>query len=328
MNHFLALVAAFAVVAPQPRPPLKKGPASDEIQALVKADQAVRQFSGTPTMEEIERMEKGDLAREERVRQLLRQDKVVTMEDFDACALIMQHGSDPDDYETARELAILSCFKGGYHSLPALAEDRFLLAIGRKQRFGSQFSWGQNGSPPVFRELDEAPPAAVTDSLRLDFLQPPLALIREKGMEAFRSIGDLMSKRIELSRDAKRQAALAKTPASLELARLYKANAGRDVQPNAIVRVLELYHADKILTPKAAFLASGVLATSSEAQIVLLANELAALAVNRRYAPARKLFAKTWDKFLVIVGRPDRYGTISGAAKVSIPVAREFLGKP
>lgn len=326
MNHFLSLAAAIALLLPQPNTPMKKGPASDEIQALVRADQAVRQFIGTPTREELQRMERGDFAREERVRQLLRQDKVVTMEDFDACALIMQHGSDPDDYETARELAIISCFKGGYHSLPALAEDRFLLAIGRKQRFGGQFSWGKNGSAPVFRELDESPPAAVTDSLRLDFLQPPLALIREKGMEAFKSLGDLITRRIVRSRDEKQLASLAKAPPTMELASLYRTFSARDVHPIAVARVLELYRADKILTAEAAFHASGVLATSSEAQVVLLANELAALAVNRRYARAKKLFAKTWDKFLVIVGRPDRYGTISGAAKVSIPVAREFLG--
>ncbi len=299
------------------------GPATLELRALKAADQAVRQFSGVPTMAEIHRMEAGDHAREERVRQLLRQDLARTGEDLDNAALILQHGGDPDDYELARELSILAFAKGKRGTLQTAAEDRFLLSIRRSQRFGNQFSF-RSGGKLEFQKLDEAAPAAVSETLRAEFLLAPVAKIREKGLKA---IGEEIPRLVEQWKKRTAPEWIAeqdRRPVSLELSRLAARSAGKDFDYRTVSRVFEIYRQDQLATPRNFHHAAVVLATSSEDRTLLLANELAALAVSRGRADARRTFVETWDKFLVVIGKPDRYGTISGVHRVSPIVAREF----
>jgi len=303
-------------------PQTPKGPASDELQAMRKTDQAARQFAGMPTPEEIHRMEAGDRYREARVRQLLYEDKVVTTDDFEAAALIMQHGGDPEDYLLARELALLAATDKSFSSLVGLAEDRYLLAIGRKQRLGSQFRFNSEGKPE-FRELDESGPAAVSDGHRADMLIAPLDLIRQKGMDAFKELGPMLRERLEKRRDPKWRETTNRRPISRELERL--ASGTEALQRNAISRVLDLYRHDRLLTREDLFHAANVLALSSEAQTVLLANELAALSAMHGHFGGRLLYAETWDRFSAMIGKPDRYGTRSGKPKVSPVVRRMFV---
>lgn len=300
-----------------------RGPASEELKALRKADQAARQFEGQPTMEQIHAMEAGDRYREIRVRELLRQDLVQTTEDFEAAALIMQHGGDPDDYLLARELALLAASPKSFSSLVALAEDRFLLSIGRKQRFGSQFRFDASGKP-VFRELDESMPAAVTDGHRADVLIAPLKRIREKGLDAFKNLGDLIGQRLEKRRDAKWRAEANRKPAAVELAGLASRKSSVTKEA-AIHRTLALYRSDQIETRESNYHAALVLSRSRNPETLLLANELAALSALHGYLSARPLFAETWDRFAKSIGRAERYGTFSGSPSVAPGIARNLM---
>lgn len=272
-------------------------------------------------------MEIGDRFREERVRQLLRANQVITSKDLDAAALIMQHGGDPDDYLLARELSILSCAKGGYHSLPALAEDRYLNSIKRMQRFGSQFGWGQNGEP-TFRDIDLEGEYVVNDSLRMDFMIAPIALVKEHKMKAFEIAGPQIFKRIENLRDKKWLSDQAKTPEFKELTRLFKSKFGKPFSRVAAKRVMELYRGDKLKLPISYYHAATILSKSPDAKAILLANEMAAVAAMRGMAAAKNLFAKTWDRFSVKIGKPERYGTITGKRQVSPIVVLEFVLQP
>ena len=303
-----------------------KGPASDEIAALAKADQAVRQFTDNPPPEVWKRIKIGDLARESRVRQLLRKDLVRTKEDLGHAALIFQHGSDPEDNELARELAILGCSKGNLGSLPALAEDRFLISIGKLQRFGSQFGWGPDGKPAI-KDLDEGGEAAVTDALRLDFLTPPVRAQREKGLAAFQEIGPAITKRVEEAHDKTFMAKAAKSKEAFRLRKLFREGAGKRLYPRIADEVLSFYRRDSLRTPESLYQASVLLLSSTEERTVLLSNELAALSAMRGYGPAKRVFARTWDKYLTIIGRRGRYGTVGGSSLVCPIVRREFVPK-
>lgn len=300
-----------------------QGPASAELQALKAADQAARQFTTQPTPEQWKAIEVGDLRREERVRELLRANQVITSQDLDAAALIMQHGGDPDDYLLARELSILSCAKGGFHSLPALAEDRYLHSIKRLQRFGTQFGWGGNGEP-TFRDVDLEGEYVVTDSLRMDFMIAPIALVKEHNMKAFEVAGPLIFKRIEDVRDKDWLSEQSNKPAFKELARLSRANFGKPFSKQAAKRAMELYRADKLRHPASYYHAATILSTSPDPKAILLANEMAALSAMRGVKAANYLFAQTWDRFSRKIGRPERYGTIGGKHRVCPIVQLEF----
>src|SRR4051812_19012362 len=138
MRFLLITLLLFSAVNSQAQSKEPDGPASAEIRKLAEEDQADRSKPFPYPKQEEKRMRDRDAARRKRMAQLLQQDKLVTGEDFDHAALLYQHGAKPDDYLVARELAIVAGAKGRYGSLPALAEDRFLVNIGRMQRFGSQ----------------------------------------------------------------------------------------------------------------------------------------------------------------------------------------------
>jgi hypothetical protein len=310
------LIASLALVQSTPQ----VGPATLELRALKAADQAARNFTEAPSPEQWKAIEIGDFAREERVRELLRSDLVLTAEDLDSAALIMQHGQEPEDYLLARELSILSCFKGMYHSLPALAEDRFLTSIGKPQRFGSQFSWG---AETPLKDMEPEGDYSIADWHRLDILIAPLDLVKEHKMKAFEAALPLIAERMEQSRNAGFQAAQNKTAEAKELAILAKKSRGR-FETRVAKRAMQHYRADKLRTKETVFHAASLLERSPNAKAVLLANELAALAAMRGYAPAKHLFATTWDRYAASIGRPDRYGTLTGQSRVPPVVVREF----
>ena len=107
-----------------------------------------------------------DTKRLERVKALYFDGKIITGPDFFNAALVMQHGHVPEDYQLAHDFAIVAVSKGRGEQaswLAAASEDRFLMAIGWKQRFGTQLS----GTIIV--------DGAVTDHLREELNVPPLA---------------------------------------------------------------------------------------------------------------------------------------------------------
>ena len=90
-----------------------------------------------------------DKARLSRVKELYRQNRLQTASDYYHSAMILQHGDAPEDFLLAHEFCVLAIIKGKNDKdakwLAASSEDRFLMHIGRPQRFGTQFHSEGNG---------------------------------------------------------------------------------------------------------------------------------------------------------------------------------------
>jgi len=114
-----------------------------------------------------------DDARLARARELYAANALHTGGDWLHAALILQHGNGPDDYLLAHEMCVAALAEGekGAKWLVAATEDRFMMGIGRKQRFGTQYE--SAGEPGKFRLAPTDP--GVTDGLRAALGAPPLA---------------------------------------------------------------------------------------------------------------------------------------------------------
>ena len=111
-----------------------------------------------------------DKARESRVKELYSNGSLLTGADYYHIAMILQHAETPDDYLLAHELCIVAISKGEQRAkwLAAASEDRFLMTIGRPQRFGTQYrADGPNAEFHLY-PLGEG----VTDDLRRAFDVP------------------------------------------------------------------------------------------------------------------------------------------------------------
>ncbi len=106
-----------------------------------------------------------DRARLKRVKELYSQNLLQTANDYDRAALILQHGDVPEDFLLAHEFWVVALVKGkndqDTRSLAAASEDRFLMKIGRPQRFGTQLH-SIDGGPIQLYPVDPG----VTDELR------------------------------------------------------------------------------------------------------------------------------------------------------------------
>jgi hypothetical protein len=123
-----------------------------------------------------------DKARLRRVKELYAQNLLETANDYDRAATVLQHGDVPEDFLLAHELWVVAIVKGKNdketRSLAAASEDRFLMNIGRPQRFGTQFRSEGNG--PI-RLYPVGP--GVTDELRRLMGVHALAEIKAKEAE-------------------------------------------------------------------------------------------------------------------------------------------------
>jgi hypothetical protein len=104
-----------------------------------------------------------DKARELRAKELYANNALQTGADYYQTAMVLQHADLPEDYLLAHELCVVAIGKGEQQakSLAAKSEDRFLMEIGRPQRFGTQFV-SQNNGPFRLYAVD----TGVTDELR------------------------------------------------------------------------------------------------------------------------------------------------------------------
>ncbi|MCU1268156.1 MAG: hypothetical protein JWM21_4474 [Acidobacteria bacterium] len=106
-----------------------------------------------------------DKPRLKRVKELYTQNLVVTANDYDCAATVLQHGQAPEDFLLAHEFWVVAISKGKNDkdtlSLAAASEDRFLMNIGHPQRFGTQLRSIDNG-PIMLYPVD----GGVTDELR------------------------------------------------------------------------------------------------------------------------------------------------------------------
>lgn len=126
---------------------------SEELQKIVKADQAERTNVDFTKMsqQQLKMLFERDTKRRMRVGEIFAEGCLKTANDYHAAALVFQHGNIPDHfYQTfifarrAAELEDVAVFKLANRNLSSLGIDRYLISIGHKQLFGSQFSREKN----------------------------------------------------------------------------------------------------------------------------------------------------------------------------------------
>ncbi len=123
-----------------------------------------------------------DKTRLKRVKELYTQNLLQTANDYDCAATVLLHGDTPEDVLLAHEFWVVAISKGKNDkdtlSLAAASEDRFLMNIGRPQRFGTQLRSEGNG--PI--ELYPVDPS-VNDGLRRVMIGHSLAEIKARVVE-------------------------------------------------------------------------------------------------------------------------------------------------
>jgi hypothetical protein len=129
-----------------------------------------------------------DEARRKRIMEFYAAGELKTGKDYYHAGMILQHGNRPEDYLLCHELCVAAVFTAPANQnadwisqakwLAAASEDRFLLSVGRAQRFGTQF--GKEGNSPwKLKRLEEG----ITDELRKALNVPPLAKAKEREAE-------------------------------------------------------------------------------------------------------------------------------------------------
>ena len=149
---------------------------NSELARLFQEDQADRTSKdGKPI--DWNTVDARDKVREKRVKELYSTNQLRTGADYYHVAMVLQHASAAEDYLLAHELCVVAITKGDERAkwLAAASEDRFLMQIGRPQRFATQFRSVGN-SPMRLYETDQG----VTDELRRALNVPTLAQAKER----------------------------------------------------------------------------------------------------------------------------------------------------
>ncbi|MBA2649729.1 MAG: hypothetical protein H0U75_09100 [Legionella sp.] len=148
---------------------------SKELHTMYLADQKERVGFGTDmSRKEINQLIEQDLKRRKRVGEIMGEGCISTMEDYAAAALIYQHGDVPDHYYQAFIWASKALSLGDLKqkALVAMTIDRYLISIGKKQLFGSQFQASStSGWCTCLLPVEQSFP----DSLRMDYLEKKLS---------------------------------------------------------------------------------------------------------------------------------------------------------
>lgn len=113
---------------------------SQELQAIVQADQAERSQWDKKTADEIVDVAKRDEDRRKRVGEIFGEGCFSSPADYAAAALVFQHGETPDHFLQTYLWAKRAVDLGDVTQkrLMALGIDRYLVHSGHKQLFGSQ----------------------------------------------------------------------------------------------------------------------------------------------------------------------------------------------
>jgi hypothetical protein len=145
---------------------------NDVLRSLYQADQIDRAPGAGKSIDWV-LVGQRDHARETMVRQLYSDNQLKTGGDYYHAAMVLQHSTVPESFLLAHELSVVAISKGEARAkwLAAASEDRFLMAIGRPQRFGTQF---RDHGPNTRMELYDVDPT-VTDDLRSALSVPSLA---------------------------------------------------------------------------------------------------------------------------------------------------------
>lgn len=124
-----------------------------------------------------------DKTRLSRVKAFYTQNSLHTGLDYYNAALILQHGQAPEDFLLAHEFCIVAISRGKNDRdakwLAAASEDRFLMRIGRPQRFATQYRADPVTAPFRLYKVDEG----VTDELRRALEVPSLKEAKARELE-------------------------------------------------------------------------------------------------------------------------------------------------
>jgi len=163
----------------QPVQPDAAKPAVDnaELARMYEEDQADRKPAGGKSID-WSVVNSRDKAREKRAKEIYQSDGLRTGADYYHVAMILQHAELAEDYLLAHELCIVAIAKGEENAkwLAAATEDRFLMNIGRPQRFATQYR--SDGPNAEFKLYTVGP--GVTDELRRALNVPTLAKAKER----------------------------------------------------------------------------------------------------------------------------------------------------
>jgi hypothetical protein len=275
-----------------------------ELRQICDADQAVRLKNSSPEAWKNARTLIGveDRKRRERVTEMMEQGLVQTPTDLDNAALIFQHGDQPSDYAIAEELSVLSNSRGKHSNMLALSHDRFLKTIDKLQRFGTQYSSDDKGKF-IIKSLDEGNPTSVTDDLRINVMVPPIKMERSHPAgETLKFFMPLMEKRMARNLDKKWQASAPSIFAKIQTGTLSQ----QDLEK----KVLRLYAQRKIESINQLLEAERVLSKSRDSNMLLLANEFVLAVACEGYKDALPEYAKTFDLYLVSIGKKPRYNPV------------------
>jgi hypothetical protein len=161
--------------------------ASEELAKLYNDDQADRGFHPGQTTD-WEAIGMRDEQRELKVKQLLAAGPLSSGTDYFHAAMLLQHATSPDDYLLAHDLCVIAISKGESKAkwLAAASMDRFLISIGRSQRFGTQFQSKKSFRPPMLVSVDPSVP----DALRSELDVPTLEEAKKKEAEMVNSFNE------------------------------------------------------------------------------------------------------------------------------------------
>jgi len=150
---------------------------SPELARLFEEDQADR-MPGAGKAIDWSVVGPRDKQRRARVYALYEAGELRTGKDFQRAAMVLQHAEKPDEYLLAHEFCVVALSKGERDArwLAAATEDRFLMNIGRPQRFGTQYRSSGTADRLTLYEVGKG----VTDGLRRELGVPSLARAREQ----------------------------------------------------------------------------------------------------------------------------------------------------
>lgn len=165
-------------------------PVAVELETLFSEDQADRiQNSTTPI--DWEEVSVRDEKRELRIKELLALAPLGSGTEYYHAAMILQHATTPEDYLLAHDLCVIAIGKGEQKAkwLAAASLDRFLVSIGRPQRFGTQYS-SKFSHPPSLVQVDPN----ISDALRKEFDVPSLEDAKKRESEMVKSFNESRKK--------------------------------------------------------------------------------------------------------------------------------------
>lgn len=158
----------------------------EELAKLYKEDQDDRRSTGS--LQDWEAVGMRDEARELRVKELLAAGPLGSGQAYYHAAMILQHAGTPDDYLLAHDLSVIAISKGEVKAkwLAAASLDRFLMSVGRPQRYGTQYRSTKLSKPPQLYLVDPS----VSDVLRTEMDVPTLAQAKIKEIERAKAFAD------------------------------------------------------------------------------------------------------------------------------------------